>query len=48
MVEKLSDRYAFEGWGRVDDTHTATRICMSWATPKANVDALLRDLLPLL
>ena len=48
VVEKLSDRYAFEGWGRVDDEHTATRICTSWATPKENVDALLRDLLPLL
>ena len=47
-VAALSDRYAFEGWGRVDDEHTATRICMSWATPKANVDALLNDLLPLL
>ena len=48
VIEKLSDRYAFEGWGRVDDGHTAIRICMSWATPKASVDALLRDLLPLL
>ena len=48
VVNELSDRYAFEGWGRVDDSHTATRICMSWATPKENVDALLRDLLPLL
>ena len=48
VVEKLSDRYTFEGWGRVDDTHTAARICTSWATPKENVDALLRDLLPLI
>ena len=48
VVEKLSDRYAFEGWGRVDDEHTSTRICISWATPKENVDALLSDLLPLL
>ena len=48
VVEKLSDRYAFEGWGRVDASHTATRICVSWATPKENVDALFRDLLPLL
>lgn len=48
VVAALSDRYAFEGWGRVDEEHTATRICMSWATPRANVDALLRDLLPLL
>ena len=48
VVEKLSDRYAFEGWGRVDEEHTATRICVSWATPKENVDALLHDLLPLL
>ena len=47
-VAKLSDRYAFEGWGRVDDEHTATRICVSWCTPRENVDALLRDLLPLL
>ena len=48
VVEKLSDRYAFEGWGRVDARHTATRICTSWATPKENVEALLNDLLPLL
>ena len=48
VVAALSDRYAFEGWGRVDEAHTATRICMSWATPKANVDALVHDLLPLL
>ena len=48
VVEQLSDRYTFEGWGRVDEKHTATRICMSWATPKESVDALLRDLLPLL
>ena len=41
VVEKLSDRYAFEGWGRLDAQHTATRICTSWATPKENVDALL-------
>ena len=47
VVGKLSDRYAFEGWGRVDESHTATRICMSWATTRENVDALLRDLLPL-
>jgi len=47
-VERLSDRYAFEGWGRVDEGHTATRICVSWATKKESVDALLRDLLPLL
>ena len=39
VVEALSDRYAFEGWGRVDESHTATRICMSWATKKENVDA---------
>ena len=48
VVEALSDRYAFEGWGRVDDGHTATRICMSWCTKKESVDALLGDLLPLL
>ncbi len=48
VVEELSDRYAFEGWGRVDETHTATRICLSWATKRASVEAMLRDLLPLL
>ena len=48
VVEKLSDRYTFEGWGRVDAHHTAVRICMSWATPRESVDALLNDLLPLL
>ena len=48
VVEELSDRYAFEGWGRVDETHTATRICLSWCTKRESVEAMLRDLLSLL
>ena len=48
VVEELSDRYFFESWGRVDEGHTAVRICTSWATPRESVEALLRDLLPLL
>lgn len=44
FVEKLSEKYAFEFWGRVDETHSVIRICTSWATKEADVKELLKDL----
>lgn len=43
-VERLSEKYLFTPWQRVDDTHTAIRICTSWGTTAENVDALLAAL----
>lgn len=44
VIEELSKKYVLEPWGKVDDTHTAMRICTSWATKEENVDALLSDM----
>ncbi|MDL2248811.1 low specificity L-threonine aldolase [Tyzzerella sp. OttesenSCG-928-J15] len=43
-MEKLAENYAFSGWGKVDENHTAVRFCTSWATKKENVEALIRDI----
>ena len=44
VVDELSKKYVLEPWGKVDDTHSAMRICTSWATKEENVDALLSDM----
>ncbi len=44
VIEALSDRYAFSFQEKVDGTHTAVRICTSWATREEDVLALIRDL----
>lgn len=44
VVEELSKKYVLEPWGKVDEEHTAMRICTSWATKEENVDALLADM----
>ncbi len=43
-IEALAVDYKLENMGRVDDTHTAVRICTSWATKEENVTAFLTDL----
>ena len=43
-LAKLSEKYAYSVWEKVDDAHTAVRFCTSWATREEDVDALLRDL----
>lgn len=37
-------KYAYEIWGKYDETHTIVRFCTSWATTQENVDALLEDI----
>ena len=44
VLAKLSDKYAFTFWEKTDDTHTAVRICTSWATREEDVLALIKDL----
>lgn len=43
-LEKLSKRYAYSVWRRVDAEHTAVRFCTSWATKEEDVDRLLGDI----
>ena len=44
VLEKLKDDFAFEYQARVDDAHSAVRICTCWATKEENVEALLAAL----
>lgn len=44
-LAELKKRYVFSDWARVDGTHSAVRICTSWATADENVSALCRDIL---
>ncbi|MBQ7338525.1 MAG: aminotransferase class V-fold PLP-dependent enzyme [Clostridia bacterium] len=44
VLQKLSEKYAFSFWERIDDSHAAVRFCISWATEDANIDALIEDL----
>lgn len=43
-LAQLSEKYSFAYWCRVDETHSAVRICTSWATEKTAVEQLLADL----
>ena len=43
-LEKLGEKYVWSHWARVDDAHTAVRLCTSWATTDENVSALCADI----
>lgn len=47
-VEKLSEKYLTAFWSKADESHSAIRICTSWATTEENTDALIEDILALL
>lgn len=40
VVQALSDQVCFELWQKVDETHSAVRICTDWATTQQEVDTL--------
>ncbi len=40
----FSKKYAFSFWCKTDDTHSAVRVCTSWATKEEVVDELIRDI----
>lgn len=44
QLEAMEDDFAFSNWERVDEAHTAVRICTSWATPEESVDALIKSI----
>ena len=43
-LEKLSEKYITSYQQRMDENHSAVRICTSWATRQEDVDALCEDL----
>ncbi len=43
MLATLTEKYTFSFWEKVNDSHTAVRICTSWATREEDVQALLDD-----
>lgn len=43
-LRELEKKYAFSFWEKVDEGHTAVRICTSWATKEENVQALIADI----
>lgn len=43
VMKKLSEKYAFADFGKVDETHHAVRFCTSWATPLEHAQALAAD-----
>ena len=45
QYEELSKKYLFSFWQRIDEEHTAVRICTSWATKSENVDCLIENIL---
>lgn len=44
LLEKLSQKYSYSFWEKMDDTHSAVRFCTSWATKEENVASLIEDL----
>lgn len=43
-INKLSLKYSFQFWERVDDNNAAVRFCTSWATKEEQVSELLEDI----
>ena len=44
VLEKLAPSFKFSQMDRIDETHSAVRICTSWATSEQNVDLLCKEL----
>lgn len=43
-LAELEKKYHFSFWEKVDEGHTAVRICTSWATTGENAQALIADI----
>ncbi|WP_346908018.1 threonine aldolase family protein [Faecalicatena orotica] len=43
-LAKLGENYSFCYQERVDETHSAVRICTSWATSRESVEKLIKDI----
>ncbi|MDF2685424.1 MAG: threonine aldolase [Clostridia bacterium] len=44
VLKKLSDKYSYCPWMKVDDNYSAVRFCTSWATKEENVKMLIDDI----
>ena len=44
LLKKLESRYRWSFWAKTDDSHTAVRLCTSWATPESAAEDFLKDL----
>lgn len=44
QMNVLKKKYGFEVWSKVDESHTVTRFCTSWATKTEDIDALIDDI----
>lgn len=44
MLRDLEKEFVFTFWSKVDETHTAVRVCTSWATTQTTVEKLLQRL----
>ena len=43
-LSRLSEKYAFSFWEKVDESRSAVRFCTSWHTSREQVDALIADI----
>ena len=41
LLTRVSERFGYSFWQEIDSEHDAVRFCTSWATPSAEVDALI-------
>lgn len=44
VLVKLSEKYSYSFWEKVNATHSTVRFCTSWATSKKNVEMLIKDI----
>ena len=44
VLSKLSEKYSYSYWEKIDARHSAVRFCTSWATKKENVEMLIKDI----
>jgi len=46
-INKLSGKYSFSFWKKIDDSHSAIRFCTGWATKMEDAAALCEDIMKL-
>lgn len=44
VIEKLSDKYLFYVWKKIDENQSAIRLITSWATNESEVDEFIKDI----
>lgn len=48
LLAELGKKYSYSYQQRMDEQHSAVRLCTSWATQEAHVDQLIEDIRALL